>query len=117
MYPDSYAGNDVSGAFIAARNVGGSKKCSRRQLFSGSGGMTQLMSTLNEAYEVRGRSWLRVHLISFGLTIAMSVLIIAALLLVLAGGQVVEVIAAAIGLSSAGLVGRQNTAVGARSGL
>ena len=74
-------------------------------LFSGSGGMTQLMSTLNEAYEVReGRSWLRVHLISFGLTIAMSVLIIAALLLVLAGGQVVEVIAAAVGLSSAGLV-------------
>ena len=74
-------------------------------LFSGSGGMTQLMSTLNEAYEVReGRSWLRVHLISLGLTIAMSVLIIAALLLVLAGGQVVEVIAAAVGLSSAGLV-------------
>jgi membrane protein len=74
-------------------------------LYSGSGGMTQLMSTLNDAYEVReGRSWLRVHLISLGLTIAMSLLIIAALLLVLAGGHVVEVIAAAVGLSSAGLV-------------
>jgi membrane protein len=63
------------------------------------------MSTLNDAYEVReGRSWLRLHLISLGLTIAMSILIIAALLLVLAGGHVVEVIAAAVGLSSAGLV-------------
>ena len=74
-------------------------------LYSGSGGMTQLMSTLNDAYEVReGRSWLRVHLISLGLTIGMSILIIAALLLVLAGGHVVEVIAAAVELSSAGLV-------------
>ena len=67
--------------------------------------MTQLMSTLNDAYEVReGRSWLRVHLISLGLTVAMSIPIIAASLLVLAGGHVVEVIAAAVGLSYAGLV-------------
>jgi Virulence factor BrkB len=55
-------------------------------LLSGSGGMTQLMSTLNAAYEVReARSWLRVRLISLGLTIPMSLLIIAALLLILAG--------------------------------
>ena len=60
-------------------------------LYSGSAGMTQLMSTLNAAYEVRERrSWLRVHLISLGLTLGMSILIVAALLLVLAGGQLVE---------------------------
>src|ERR1700740_1521230 len=59
-------------------------------LLSGSGGMTQLMSTLNAAYEVReARSWIKVHATSLGLTVAMSLLIIAALLLILAGGWVV----------------------------
>ncbi len=74
-------------------------------LYSGSGGMTQLMSTLNGAYEVReGRSWLRVHLISLGLTIAMSIFIIAALILVLTGGQMVEFIGQAVGLNFVALV-------------
>src|SRR4051794_1615528 len=40
-------------------------------LYSGSSGMTQLMSTLNAAYEVReGRSWWKVRLISLALTLA-----------------------------------------------
>jgi membrane protein len=69
-------------------------------LYSGSGGMTQLMSTLNAAYEVHERrSWLRVHLISFALTIALSLLTITALLLVLAGGWASSLIANAVGLS------------------
>lgn len=51
-------------------------------LYSGSGGMTQLMSTLNSAYEVKeSRSWLRVHLISLALTLAMSILVILAMFL------------------------------------
>ena len=55
-------------------------------LYSGSSGMTQLISTLNAAYEVReARSWVKVHLISLGLTLGISVLIIAALFLVIAG--------------------------------
>lgn len=59
-------------------------------LLSGSAGTTQLISTLNGAYQVREtRSWVKVHLISLGLTIAISILIIAALLLVLFGGQVI----------------------------
>lgn len=59
-------------------------------LFSGSAGTTQLISTLNGAYEVREtRSWVKVHLISLGLTIAISILIIAALLLLLVGGQAI----------------------------
>lgn len=59
-------------------------------LYAGSSGMTQLMSTLNAAYEVREeRSWIRVHLISIALTMAMSALIIVALVLILFGGDMV----------------------------
>ena len=74
-------------------------------LYSGSSGMTQLMSTLNAAYEVReGRSWLKVHLISLGLTLAMAILVIAALFLVLSGGQVVASLGRALGLNEAAFI-------------
>ena len=70
-------------------------------LYSGSGGMTQLMSTLNAAYEVHeGRSWVKVHLIAIGLTVAISILVIAALALVLAGGWVLHLAANTLGLSA-----------------
>ena len=69
-------------------------------LYSGSAGMTQLISTLNAAYEVKeNRSWLRVHLISLALTLAMSVLLIVAVFLVLSGGQMAESVAQATGFS------------------
>jgi membrane protein len=59
-------------------------------LYAGSSGMTQLMSTLNAAYEVpEKRSWIRVHLISIALTLAMSILIVIALALILFGADVV----------------------------
>lgn len=71
-------------------------------LYSGSAGMTQLMSTLNAAYEVREeRSWIKVHLISLTLTLAMAVLLIAALFLVLAGSQMVASAGKAAGYSAA----------------
>jgi len=74
-------------------------------LYSGSGGMTQLISTLNAAYEVHeGRSWLRVHIISIGLTAVMAILIIMALFLVLAGGQLVEFVGRGLGLNSSALI-------------
>lgn len=74
-------------------------------LYSGSSGMTQLISTLNAAYEVReSRSWLKVHLISVGLTLGISVLIIAALFLVVAGGQIAASIGHGAGLGAAALV-------------
>jgi membrane protein len=74
-------------------------------LYSGSAGMTQLMSTLNAAYEVvERRSWWKVRLISLALTLAMSVLVIAALFLVLAGGQVVASLGQALGLGTAAFV-------------
>ena len=63
-------------------------------LYSGSAGMTQMMTTLNAAYAVRERrSWIKVHLISLALTLGISILIIAALFLVVAGGYVLNLIA------------------------
>lgn len=74
-------------------------------LFSGSAGTTQLISTLNGVYQVReNRSWVKVHLISLALTIAISILIIAALLLLLAGGQVIAYLGQVLGISTAAFV-------------
>lgn len=71
-------------------------------LYSGSAGMTQLISTLNAAYEVREeRSWLKVHAVSLGLTLAMSVLAIGALFLILAGGQIIGSLGQSLGLKTA----------------
>ena len=75
-------------------------------LYSGSAGMTQLMTTLNVAYAVRERrSWVKVHLISLGLTLAISILIIAALFLVVGGGYVLNLLAQHIGMSTLAYVG------------
>jgi membrane protein len=68
-------------------------------LYAGSSGMTQLMSTLNGAYEVREeRSWIRVHLISIALTLAMSILIVIAEVLILFGADMVTRISHALSL-------------------
>lgn len=70
-------------------------------LDSGSTGMTQLMSNLNNAYEVgEQRPWIKVHLISLGLTLVISALVIGALLFILAGGHVATYLGDALGLSS-----------------
>ena len=67
--------------------------------------MTQLITSWNAVYEVReNRSWVKVRLISPGLTAAMSVLIIAALFLVLAGGQVIAYFGQVFGMSAAAFV-------------
>lgn len=75
-------------------------------LFAGSGGMTQLISTLNEAYEVReSRSWLKVHLISLALTIGISFLIVLALIAALGAGWLLEVAGQAVGLGQSVFIG------------
>jgi membrane protein len=74
-------------------------------VLSGSGGMTQLMWTLNAAYQVREtRSWVRVHLVSLALTAGISVLVIAALFLVFFGGQLVIWLGRVLGLTAAAFV-------------
>ena len=68
-------------------------------LYSGSAGMTQLISTLNAAYEVHEtRRWWKVRLISLALTLAMSALLIVALFLVLSGGQIIASIGQSLGM-------------------
>ena len=69
-------------------------------LWAASNGMGAISSTLNIAYEVEERrSWWKVRLVSIGLTILLSVLIITALVLVLYGGKIAEFIAATVGFS------------------
>jgi membrane protein len=64
-----------------------------------SGGMTAMISGLNGAYGIReSRSWLKVHAIAVGLTIAISLLIILALIAILAGGYVVNILGSYYGL-------------------
>jgi membrane protein len=70
-------------------------------LYAGSTGTTQLITTLNVAHGLREtRSWIKVRLISLALTLVMSLLIIAASLLVLGGGFVAEFLGREIGWSA-----------------
>jgi membrane protein len=74
-------------------------------LFAGSGGMTQLIATLNAAYEVpEGRSWVKVHLLSLGLTLGLAVLIVVAVSLALVGGHVLRSVAESVGLHESAVV-------------
>lgn len=57
-------------------------------LWSATGGMTTMMTLLDEAYHIRdSRSYIKFHAIGLGLTVAVSALIIAALVIVLFGGH------------------------------
>ena len=67
-------------------------------LWAASSGVNALAEALNSAYDVQEtRPWWKVRLISLGLTIFLSLLIISALLLVLYGGQLGEALATTIG--------------------
>ena len=68
-------------------------------LIFASGGTSSMMSTLNDAYNVReGRSFIRVRLIAFMLTIAFSCLVISALCVVLLGNYIAAEIGALLRL-------------------
>jgi membrane protein len=70
-----------------------------------SGGMSSMMSALNGVYEVREtRSWWKARAISFVLTIAISFLIIAALVVVLSGGYLANTVGSYYGLQYAAVV-------------
>jgi membrane protein len=72
-------------------------------LWAASNGMSAIVSTLNVSYRVREtRPWWKSRLVvSVGLTIALSVLVLLALTLVLFGGQIGEAVAARVGLGAA----------------
>src|SRR5581483_774721 len=70
-----------------------------------SGGMTSMISALNGVYEVReSRFFIKVRVIAFMLTVAISVLVVLALLAVLTGGRVVNVIGNYYGLRDAAIL-------------
>jgi membrane protein len=75
-------------------------------LWSATGGITAVMTSLNAAYDVEERRpiWKR-YSIALGLTVAISMLIIGALALVLFGGKMAEYLAAHVGLGGTFLMG------------
>jgi membrane protein len=78
-----------------SRNSGGGKVTFgiTLTLWFASGGMNSMMSTLNAAYSVReGRSYWKVRIIALALTVAVSLLVLSALAIVLAGGYVAETV-------------------------
>jgi membrane protein len=71
-------------------------------LLFASSGMGAISETLNAAYGVKeSRAWWRVRLIAIGLTIALAVLILSALVLVLYGGEIGEGLASRFGFGGA----------------
>jgi membrane protein len=70
-------------------------------LWAASNGMGAISQTLNTAYDVREtRPWWKVRLISVCLTIALSILILAALAIILYGGTIGEALAARYGFGN-----------------
>jgi membrane protein len=63
--------------------------------------MSSMIFTLNAAYRVReSRSWFRIRLIALGLTVAISIFLLTALLILLVGGDVVDWIGVRLHLKS-----------------
>ena len=70
-------------------------------LWAASNGMGAITEALNVAYDVKEtRAWWKQRLIATGLTIALSVLIISALILVLSGARIADIISANFALGS-----------------
>ena len=71
-------------------------------LLFASSGMGAVSETLNAAYGVReSRPWWKVRLITIGLTVALAVLILSALILMFYGGEIGEAVSNHFGLSNA----------------
>jgi membrane protein len=71
-------------------------------LWAASNGMGAISDTLNVAYGVKERRpWWKVRLVSIGLTIMLSILIVVALAIVLYGGRIGDALAGHFGFSTA----------------
>ncbi|HEX6467392.1 MAG TPA: YihY/virulence factor BrkB family protein [Terriglobales bacterium] len=70
-------------------------------LWTASNGVSAVMESLNIAYHVKEtRSWLRKHVVSVGLTVALSILVTIALTLVLYGGKIADFMVQHFGLGA-----------------
>jgi membrane protein len=73
-------------------------------LWFASGGVASMISALNLTYRIQeGRSWLRVRLIALCLTLAISILLLTALVMALASGSFLDWLGRGIGLPSTAL--------------
>jgi membrane protein len=70
-------------------------------LWAASNGMGAISESLNAAYDLKEtRSWWKVRLTAVGLTLALTLLIVTALVLVLYGGDIAEVVSGKFGMGS-----------------
>ncbi|HEU4796639.1 MAG TPA: YihY/virulence factor BrkB family protein [Pyrinomonadaceae bacterium] len=103
MPPSAY--QLISTTMYEVSNASGGGKISfglLAALWAASNGMGAITESLNIAYDVEeSRPWWKARLVAISLTIALSVLIIAALVLVVFGGRIGEGLANAYGLGSA----------------
>ena len=102
MPPSAY--QLLSTTMLEVSNASGGGKISfgiLAALWAASNGMSAITESLNTAYDLKeGRPWWKTRLTAIGLTMALSVLIILALVLVVAGGRIADGLAGAYGLGS-----------------
>lgn len=68
-------------------------------MWAASNGMGAISESLNAAYDLKeSRPWWKVRLTALGLTLALTLLIVTALVLVLYGGDIAEVVSAKLGM-------------------
>jgi membrane protein len=102
MPPSAYQLIDSTMAEVSASSSGSKISLGiLAALWAASNGLGAITQSLNVAYDVKeNRPWWKQRLTAIGLTIALSVLIISALILVVAGGHIAEFLAGKFGFSS-----------------
>jgi len=99
MPPSAFQLIDATMIEVSAASSGGKLSFGLlAALWAASNGLTAITGSLNTAYDLKeSRPWWKQRLVSIGLTMALSVLIIGALVLVVAGGKIAEWLAAHYG--------------------
>lgn len=102
MPPSAYQLIDSTMAEVSASSSGGKISFGiLAALWAASNGLGAITQSLNVAFDVKeNRPWWKQRLTAIGLTIALSVLIISALILVVAGGHIADFLAGKFGFSS-----------------
>lgn len=103
MPPSAFQLIDTTIREVAAASSGGKLSFGiLAALWAASNGMGAITTSLNAAYDLKeSRPWWKQRLTAIGLTIALSVFIISALILVLAGGSIADWLASVFGFGSA----------------
>ena len=102
MPPSAFQLIDSTMTEVSASSTGGKISFGLlAALWAASNGMGAITQSLNVAYDVKEtRAWWRQRLTAIGLTVALSVLIISALILVVAGGHIADWLAGVFGFSN-----------------